>query len=217
MSWMRHRFPCLVGGDARIGLAVVWFLDRVAVGNHRPGILSTNGDYRAASCIVAFFAVGALLRSTYKSRELLPLAVIYVAAVGAFVGSAVGAAIIGGWTEFVDTMPIKMQAASMLVGALGGVVINLRAKYGRGYMLLGTARLGYFRSRGLLGEYLGDLVGAIFAIICCCIALYYLIPFAMKFAATDGFSNATGAIWLGILTGTGLLCCLHAVCSDFLS
>jgi len=96
---------------ALVGLAVVWFIDQGSLVNHRPGILSTNHDYRAASYIVALFAVAAVFRSAYKRHELLPLAVMYVAAVGALTGVAVGAAIVGGWTEFLGaTMPINIQA-----------------------------------------------------------------------------------------------------------
>jgi len=87
----------------------------------------------------------------------------------------------------------------VLVGALGGGVINLRSKYGKGHRPLGTERLGFFWSRGLLGDFLGEVLMCVVGIIAGGIILYHLVPFALNFAGTDGFSNATAAIWFFLI------------------
>jgi hypothetical protein len=162
---------------AAFGVAAVWIIDRTAIDNHHSAILTTNHDYGLAAIIVVVCAFGALCRAAHKKRELWPLAAIYVSAVGAFAGVAVGMVVAVAWLDFFGTEPIAIQVFVGL-SMLAGVIINLRSKFRKGpRRTLRTTLLSidrFFKRLSLFGNitgYLAFRVGGGFA---AAFAFYYL-------------------------------------------
>jgi hypothetical protein len=115
---------------ALMGIAVTWIVAKMALNTHGIDMFGSAAGIKFACGCVGTTVALMVCRTAYKRGEFLPLAVVYIAAVGALTGAIVGTLPIAAAILFeMPSLPMMLQRPFFFLCIGLGMALNLYAKY----------------------------------------------------------------------------------------
>ena len=115
---------------ALAGIVITWFVAKMALNTHGIDMFGSAAGIKFAGGFVGIIVAWMVCRTAYKRGEFLPLAMIYVAAVGAVTGAIVGTLPIAAAILLeIPVLPMMLQRPFFLTCSIFGAVLNLYAKF----------------------------------------------------------------------------------------